>query len=203
MGDLAGAPVTFMILAANVLVSAIAFTNREFLLANLLTTQGVKRGEVQRVVTSGFIHGSLAHLAVNMLTFYFFAPYLEGWIGAVNLVIIYFGALLLGSGWALVENWRNDGYAALGASGAVSGIVLAFCMLHPLAELYVFFAIPMPAIVFAVLYIVISASLSGRANRRIAHEAHLGGAIAGIVLTLLLVPGSGQNFIDQLRGLFG
>jgi len=200
---LEGTPITFILLAANVLASFIAFSNPGFLSANLLTTNGVRAGEVQRLLTSGFIHGSGVHLFVNMLTLYFFGPYLEQMLGPVNYLIVYFGALIGGSAWALVENWKNPNYAALGASGAISGVIVSFCVFEPFAMLYIFFAIPMPAIVFAVLYIAFSAAMTGRANKRIAHEAHLGGALAGLALTLILVPGSGSAMIEAVRDYFG
>lgn len=203
MLGLEGAPVTFMLLAANVLISVIAFTNPPFLMANLLATNGVRAGQVQRLLTSGFIHGSVTHLLVNMLTLWFFGPYLEQMIGVQNYLIVYFGALLAGSAWALVENWKNPRYAALGASGAVSGVIVSFCVFEPFAMLYLFFAIPMPAIVFAGLYIVFSAAMSGRENNRIAHEAHLGGALAGVALTLILVPGSGEALVNAIRNAIG
>ena len=196
---LEGTPITFILLAANVLASFIAFSNPSFLNSNLLTTNGVRAGEVQRVLTSGFIHGSGVHLLVNMLTLYFFGPYLEQMLGPRNYLIIYFGALIGGSAWALVENWQNRQYAALGASGAISGVVVSFCVFEPFAMLYLFFAIPIPAIVFAVLYIAFSAAMSGRQGNRIAHEAHLGGALAGLALTLILVPGSGERLVEALR----
>ncbi len=198
-----GTPITFILLAANVLASFIAFSNPGFLSANLLTTNGVRAGEVQRVLTSGFIHGSGAHLLFNMLTLFFFGPYLEQMLGPMNYLLIYFGSLIGGSAWALVENWKNPNYAALGASGAISGVIVSFCVFEPFAMLYIFFAIPMPAIVFAVLYIAFSAAMTGRANKRIAHEAHLGGALAGLALTLILVPGSGAAMVQAVMDLFG
>jgi membrane associated rhomboid family serine protease len=197
-----GTPITFILLAANVLASFIAFSNPGFLSANLLTTNGVRAGEVQRVLTSGFIHGSGAHLLFNMLTLFFFGPYLEQMLGPMNYLLIYFGSLIGGSAWALVENWKNPNYAALGASGAISGVIVSFCVFEPFAMLYIFFAIPMPAIVFAVLYIAFSAAMTGRANKRIAHEAHLGGALAGLALTLILVPGSGAAMVQAVMDVF-
>ena len=198
-----GAPFTFLILAANVLISVLAFRDPRLSNGLLLTTRGIRAGEFHRLVTSGFIHGSGGHLFVNMLTLYFFGPYLEVMLGSGRMLIVYFGSLVAASAWAVTENWRKPDYAALGASGAVSGAVLSFSLLQPTTMLYVFFAIPMPAFVFAGLYIAVSAMLAGREGNRIAHEAHLGGALAGIALTILIVPGSGARFVAAVRDMIG
>ncbi len=203
MDLLYGAPFAFLILAANVLISVLAFRNARLLNQLLLTTRGIRAGEWHRLITSGFVHGSGMHLFVNMVTFYFFGPVLESLLGSTRMLIIYFGSLLAASAWAVAENWRNSAYAALGASGAVSGVLLSFSILSPTTMLYVFFAIPMPAFVFAGLYIALSIALAGREGNRIAHEAHLGGALAGVVLTILLVPGSGVRFVSAVRDMLG
>ncbi len=201
---LAYSPVTFALLAANVLASMAGFSNRDFLDANLLTTRGVlQKGQIYRTVTSGFIHANQAHLFVNMLTLYFFGPYLEMLLGSVNFAIVYAVSLLAGSGWALVENMRNPAYAALGASGAVSGVVISFCLFRPFDLLYLFFILPIPAALFAVLYIAFSAFMTSREGGRIAHEAHLGGAIGGFAATVILRPEAWGKFIQALSGLFG
>ncbi|MEE9381770.1 MAG: rhomboid family intramembrane serine protease [Hyphomonadaceae bacterium] len=203
MGIFETAPVTFILLVANVLISLFGFSNREFLSSNLLTTQGVlKQGQVHRTVTSGFIHANQMHLFVNMLTLYFFGPYLEARLGSSGFAFVYGVSLLAGSGWALVENLKNMQYAALGASGAVSGIVIGYCLFEPFSLLYLFFFIPIPAALFAVLYIAFSAAMSGREGKRIAHEAHLGGAVGGFVATLLIRPEAWGEFIGALSGLF-
>lgn len=198
------APVTVALLAANVLASLVGMSSREFLESNLLTTRGVlQQKQFHRVVTSGFIHAGQLHLFVNMLTLYFFGPYLEWKLGSASFAIVYAVSLLAGNGWALIENWRNTEYAALGASGAVSGVVIGFCLFEPFTLLYLFFIIPIPAALFAVLYIAFSAAMTGRTGNRIAHEAHLGGALGGLVATLLIRPEAWSEFIQALSGLFG
>ena len=198
------APVTVAILVANILASLVGMSNREFLESNLLTTRGVlQQKQLHRIVTSGFIHAGQLHLFVNMLTLYFFGPYLEVRLGSSGFAIVYAVSLLAGSGWALVENWRNTQYAALGASGAVSGVVIGYCLFEPFSLLYLFFVIPIPAALFAVLYIAFSAAMTGKAGNRIAHEAHLGGALGGLVTTLLIRPSAWSEFIQALTGLFG
>ncbi len=201
MSFLAEAPVTYALIVVNVAVSLLAFANMDFFRSWMFSVGHITReGEIHRVITSGFLHASPAHLLFNMLTLWFFGPWLEqpDMLGRNGMLIVYFGSLLAGNGWALVENFRKLDYTAVGASGAISGVVLAFCLYKPFAMLLVFFILPLPAIVFAVLYISYSAFAMGRDNSNIGHEAHLGGAIGGLVITLVLQPGILNHLIDQI-----
>ncbi len=148
-------------------------------------TGAVRAGQWHRFVTPAFLHADLGHLLVNMLTLYFFGPAVETIYGTGGLLAIYLGSQLAAQGYAYWRKREEPGYTALGASGAVSGVVLAFCVFAPLAKLYLFFAIPLPAIVFGIGYIAYSSFAMG-GKGRIAHEAHLGGAIGGAALALLL-----------------
>src|SRR5690606_22389665 len=110
-------------------------------------------------------------------------------------------------GLTLALHRNNPQYAAVGASGAISGIVFAFCLFRPFERIYIFFALPMPAIVFAVLYVVVSiyAMRHGREQGMtggIAHEAHLGGALGGLVLTIALEPRVIDLFLGAIRSAF-
>ena len=107
--------------------------------------------------------------------------------------------LLGASAWMLWEKRNSLNYSAVGASGAVSGVILGFCLFEPFARL-TFFVIPMPAIVFGIGYIALSLFLSRRQNTVIAHGAHLGGALAGLVLTALLRPDVVGDFIRVVSG---
>ena len=203
MDAFAAAPVTYILILINVVASFLAFSNRAVFDYGVFEVGAVvKRYEVHRLVTSAFLHASPTHLMVNMLTLYFFGPALESpvMLGAKGFVLVYVGALLAGGLWSLVENLDKPDYAAVGASGAVSGVVLAFCLFQPFAMLLVFFILPMPAILFAVLYIGYSAFASGDEASRIGHEAHLGGAIAGLLITMTLHPGLLNGIIARLTG---
>ena len=97
--------------------------------------------------------------------------------------------------------WRhrdNAKYSAVGASGAVSSVLFSFILFQPFSMLYIFAAIPMPAIVFAVLYVALSIYSAKQGGGPIAHEAHLGGALGGVVLTLILYPAALGIFLGQL-----
>ncbi|MEL6325180.1 MAG: rhomboid family intramembrane serine protease [Pseudomonadota bacterium] len=200
-------PLTFGLIAANVVASMIAFQSPQFRDQNLFVVGPIlKGGEVYRVVTSGFLHGGSLHLLANMVTLYYFGPPLERWLGGPGYLAVYFGALIGGGAWLLLEKRRILNYAALGASGAVSGVLIAFCLFEPFAMLGIFFIIPMPAFLFAALFIGLSAYLSS--NRPggaggIAHEAHLGGAVVGGFITVLLEPGVWGSFLKELTSVFG
>ena len=203
MADLSAAPVTLILLVVNVLVSGYALLVDASLIDRLAfkPRRILEDGEYQRMITAGFVHAGLAHLAFNMITLYFFGPYLERLLGPLQFLVLYFGSELAAHGLTLAIHRNDPQYAAIGASGAVSGVVFAFCLFNPFAMLGVFFIIPMPAIVFAVVYVVgsIYAMRSAEGGRGgIAHEAHLGGALAGLMLTVLMEPRAIGVFLQQL-----
>lgn len=149
-----------------------------------------------RVFTSSFLHGDYFHLLFNMLTLWFFGPVVEYILGADGFIVVYFGAILTSGIISFYVNRHNYAYSSLGASDGVSGVVLSFCLFYPMAPIYIMFIpIGIPAILYGVLFMLISAQMMGRGGR-IAHEGHLGGAIAGVVLTWLMKP-------DALTQYFG
>jgi membrane associated rhomboid family serine protease len=200
------APVTMLLLAANVLVSLYALSNPALIDRLSFRPQHVLRqGEWWRLLTGGFVHAGIAHLAFNAITLYFFGRFIEVLLGPGPLLIIYFGSELAAHGLTLAAHHDDPHYAAVGASGAVSGVVFGFCLFRPLRNLYLFFAIPIPALLFAVGYVGFSIyamreTAEGRAGMTggIAHEAHLGGAIGGLLLTVLLEPRAIGIFLRQL-----
>lgn len=194
------APVTILLLLGTVAISIAAFRDSRIAERFLLSTEGVlRRRQYYRVVTSGFLHGDPMHLFMNMLTLFFFGPFLELGLGPVNFLLIYFASMLAGSALALTENFRNPRYRALGASGAISGAMIVFALFQPFAMI-LFFFIPMPAVLFAVLFIGYSAMAAGRAQDGIGHDAHLGGALMGLTLVCVLWPSQLYELVDEARG---
>ncbi|ACT60663.1 rhomboid family intramembrane serine protease [Hirschia baltica] len=200
---LLGAPITLALIAANVAFSLIGFSNEKFFRANyLLVGDIVQKHQWYRVLTSGFLHVSPGHLLLNMLTLFFFGPYLEiKLLGPTGYLLVYFVSLIAGGAWAVLENYRRLDYSAVGASGAVSGALISFCMFEPFSLIYLFMIIPIPAIVFGVAFISYSAFASGNEDSKIGHEAHLGGAIAGLLVTVCLHPGILNSLISQVLSL--
>ncbi|WOR16450.1 rhomboid family intramembrane serine protease [Hyphomonas sp. FCG-A18] len=198
-------PATFVLIAANVIASMIAFSNPRFMEQNLFHVGPILQGrEWHRIVTSGFLHGGFFHLLINMYVLYGFGRLLEhpNVLGTGGFLIVYGAALLGGSFWSLLENRRKPDYRALGASGATSGIILSVCLFAPFATL-ILFVIPMPAVVFGVVFIVLSAVLAQRENKVIGHEAHLGGALAGLIATMLVRPDALSIFSEQVAARLG
>lgn len=186
---LLNAPATIGLLVANIILSVAAFRTPRLIDAVMFDMRRIRQDhQYQRLLTSGFVHGDGLHLFVNMLTLFFIGPTLEYIVGTGRFLGIYFASLLVGSLWTLVENHRNLEYRALGASGAISGVTTAFALFAPFTMFYLFFAIPIPAILFAVLYIAWSAFAQGRVNDGIGHAAHLGGALTGVVLVCVFWP---------------
>ena len=206
MPELTAAPVTLILLAANVVVSLYALFSDQSLIDRLSFRPRpiLENGEYYRMITAGFIHGGLMHLAFNMYALYLFGPVLEVILGPVKFLIVYFGAELAAHGLTLVLHKNNPNYAAVGASGAVSGIVFGFCLFYPNQGLgLIFIPIFIPAYLFALLYVGFSIFAMRRAQEQgqlggIAHEAHIGGAIGGLLLTVLLEPRAIPFFLEQV-----
>lgn len=204
MADIFSYPATLTLIVLNVFASLIAFQNDRFNTQNILWIGPMKdRGEWHRLISSGFLHVNGPHLFLNMYGLFMFGPVIEHVLGGVNFLIIYLASLIGGSVWAYWWNRDTPDYRAAGASGALSGIILAFCMIAPFSILLFLFVIPMWGIVFGVAFVVLSYVLSQRANRIIGHEAHLGGAVVGVVTTLLVEPRVWTSFLAQIAEKFG
>lgn len=163
----------------------------------------VRYNRWQTIITSGFLHGDLMHLMFNMLTFYFFAFSLERIIGPVNMFLIYFGSMFFSHIPSLIKHKDDYDYRSLGASGAISGILFSAILHFPDMRLGIFILpIRMPAIIFGILYLLWCWYAARKANDNIGHDAHLYGAIAGVVLTIILIPGIIDIFLNRLNYLF-
>ena len=205
MEQLLTTPVTALLIAGNVIASLIALSNPPFMARNLFHVGPIlEKKEWHRMVTSGFLHGGILHLFVNMYVLFMFGGFIEQVVGPISYLIIYFAALLGGNAWALLENKSKPSYRALGASGATSGIVMSFILFRPFEPLMIF-PIPffMPAVVLGILFVVVSAILAQRDNKTIGHEAHLGGALAGILVTIAVQPAALSNFSQQVSRALG
>ncbi|GAB2803998.1 rhomboid family intramembrane serine protease [Halomonas shantousis] len=206
MMNLAQTPFTLLLLIANVIISLYALKRGARLVSRLaLSPERVLRhGEIYRLVTAGFVHADGAHLLVNMITLYFFGPWMEILLGPVGFLVLYFGSELAAHGLSLIIQRGNPRYSAVGASGAISGVLFAFCLYQPFQLLYLFFMIPIPAIVFAIGFVAISMyAMKNRGSTQtggLAHEAHLGGALGGVVIAILLDPAALTMFLRQLGG---
>ncbi|RVT73360.1 rhomboid family intramembrane serine protease [Flavobacterium sufflavum] len=181
---------TFLIaiIIANALFSYKGFKDYSFFRKYEFHIGSIRAGEQIRMLTSGFLHVDLGHLAFNMITLYFFAPVVIAYLGSWVFLIIYFASLIFGSLLTFVLHKNDYGYRAIGASGAVTGILYSSILLQPDMMLGIFFIIPMPAYVFGILYLLYSIYGMKAKNDGIGHTAHFGGAIGGYLITLLVYP---------------
>jgi membrane associated rhomboid family serine protease len=149
------------------------------------------------MIMSGFIHADMTHLMFNMITFYFFALPLERFLGTSRFVVLYFVGLVVSHTCSWFKERRNPQYASLGASGAISAVLFAFIVYFPSTMLLVFF-IPMPALLFALLYVGYSWWASKNASDNINHDAHLCGALSGWGFVAATDPGAFSRMLSML-----
>jgi membrane associated rhomboid family serine protease len=181
-------PIVLLIIIGNVLFSMKGFDDYSFLDKYKFQVGKVLGKEKIRMLTSGFLHVDWMHLGFNMYALYVFGDIIATILGTISFLIIYLGSLVTGSLYTLYYHKKEPYYSAVGASGAVSGIIYSSILLFPDMQLLLFFAIPIPGYVFGVGYLLYSIYGMKKQVGNIGHAAHLGGAIGGFVLTLVLKP---------------
>lgn len=181
--------VTLIVIAANVIISLKGFNDYSFFEKYKFNTSAIRNNELIRMLSSGFLHVDMTHLFFNMFTLFIFAGVVAGRLGTVPFIVIYFASLLAGNMLSYTFHKDEPNYNAVGASGAVTGIVYSSILLYPDMSLYLFFIpIPIPAWIFGILYLLYSIYGMKRQLGNIGHDAHFGGAVAGYLVTLALVP---------------
>ncbi|AFL82389.1 putative membrane protein [Aequorivita sublithincola DSM 14238] len=180
---------TIIIIAANVIISMKGFNDFAFFEKYKFNIAGIRRGEKIRMFSSAFLHADFSHLLFNMLTLYFFANVVIGSVGVIYFVVIYVVSLLAGNLLSFYFHKDEYHYSAIGASGAVMGILYSAILFFPNMGLYLFFIpIAIPAWLFGMAYLLYSIYVMKKRMGNIGHDAHIGGAIGGYVLTLLFAP---------------
>jgi len=173
----------YSILALIVVISGIGLMAAPRIIEkNLLRPYRVARGsEYYTVITCGFVHADFAHLLFNSLTLFFFGPGLERLMGTTKFIALYVIGLVVSSLGTVFKQRNNPDYASLGASGAILSVLFAYIVYRPLDKIYLYFAIGIPAVLFASLYLGYSWWASGHARDRVNHDAHLDGALTGLI----------------------
>ncbi|MFV8356111.1 rhomboid family intramembrane serine protease [Flavobacterium sp. XS1P32] len=180
--------VLIALIVVNVLLSYKGFNDISFFRKYEFHVGSIRSGEQIRMLSSGFLHADMTHLIFNMLTLWFFAPVVISYLGDFSFLMIYFGSLIFGSLLTMFFHKDDYGYRAVGASGAVTGVLYSAILLQPDMMLGIFFVIPMPAYIFGILYLLYSIYGMKAKNDNIGHTAHFGGAIGGYLITLLKEP---------------
>jgi membrane associated rhomboid family serine protease len=197
---------TYLLIGINVVVSLIGFSmmNRGAGASMFFFSPNeVSAGRnYEGMVLSHFAHADGGHLLFNMMTLYFFGPVVEEGLGATAMLLIYVGAAIAATLVVYYRHRADPMYRALGASDSISGIIFAAIVLLPGMSIYfAFVPVPIPAPLFAVGYIVVSTFLMRRGGGRIGHEAHIAGAISGLILAGLLAPGGFGPLLDRIQSL--
>ena len=180
---------TLIIVLSNLLVSIRGFKDDSFFNALKFNIAAIQGGDYRRLLSSSFLHVDWKHFGFNMFTLYVFADIIIFQLGTINLYLIYIISLIAGNLLSYFIHKKEPYYSAVGASGAVTGIVYSAILLFPEMALYLFFVpIPIPAYVVGVGYMLFS--LYGMKKRlgNIGHDAHFGGAIGGSIMTLIIAP---------------
>ena len=176
--------VLLVILAANGLISYKGFNDTHFFRKYEFHIGSIRSGEQFRMFSSGFLHVDLMHLLFNMFTLYMFAPFVINSVGAMYFAYLYFGSLIAGNLLTLYFHKDEYYYRAVGASGAVMGIIYSAILLEPNLYMYGF----IPGYIFGFIYLLFSIYGMKAKKDNIGHVAHFGGAIGGYVITLAREP---------------
>ncbi len=187
--------ILIVIIAANVLFSLKGFNDLAFFRKFEFHIGSIRAGDQIRMITAGFLHADIGHLFFNMFTLFMFAPVVIDFFGSASFFLIYMGSLAFGSLLTLLMHKNDYSYRAIGASGAVTGILYSAILLDPSMSLYLFFIpIPIPAYLFGIGYLLYSIYGMKAKNDNIGHTAHFGGAIGGYLITLVKDP---TLFVDN------
>lgn len=196
-------PVAVLVIGSVAIVSVVGWIIPPLKRAFWLSPYDVRHGQIHRLLTNGWLHGGLWHLAVNMLTLYFFAGKVTQVLGEARFVALYVSAVIVSSIPTTLRHMGNRGYRSLGASGAVAAVMFSAILLHPKLKLALFFVpIPVPAVVFAAAYLAYSAYQSLAANDDVNHDAHFSGALYGALFTYLVEPARAEKSIRTLLSFF-
>jgi membrane associated rhomboid family serine protease len=200
MEYLTAAPVASFIFVITILTSLMAFSNDNIYANMILHPFSVYRGQrVYTVVTSGMIHNDWMHLFFNMLSYYFFAFQLEVDLGHWQFGLLYVVSLVLSDLPTVYKHKNDEWYHSLGASGAVSAVIFSAILFNPLTKMMIMpLPIPIPAVLFGVLYLVYCNYASKYSRDNINHDAHLFGALSGLLITIVLYPHIINNFITKV-----
>ncbi|MBN09013.1 MAG: rhomboid family intramembrane serine protease [Flavobacteriaceae bacterium] len=178
-----------VIIILNVFFTYKGFNDYRFFEKFRFKISDIRNNESFRLISSGFLHVDNPHLIFNMITFYFFGDIVLNVFGTFWFICIYIGSLLLGNLFSLIIHRNKPNYSAVGASGAVTGILFSAILTYPDLKLaLLFFPIPIPGYIFGLLYLAYTFYGMKNLNDGIGHSAHLGGAIGGILLSILLIP---------------
>lgn len=198
--------ITIILIGITVTISFYSFNKHELLQRLMLNPYLVKtQGQYFRFITSGFIHKDHSHLLWNMFSFYFFGTAVEyyfnslfGKSGVYYYVILYLSAIVISDIPTYLKQKNNSNYNALGASGGIGAVIFVFILLQPLQSICLYFALCMPGFVFGAGYMAYTYYQGRKSNDNISHDAHLYGALYGLLFCVAIYPASLPLFYEQV-----
>lgn len=198
---------TFIIIIATGIVSVSAFGNVELFNKLKFNAYQIKHsGEKWRFFSYALVHSGWMHLIINMYVLYSFGGVVEhefvlcyGALGSLYYVLLYAGGVLFSTLFDFGKHKDDMYYSAVGASGAVAAVVFSSILVDPSGSIFIFpIPFPLPSWVFGIAYLIYSAYMGKKGVDNIGHYAHFWGAVFGIVLTIILLPGVIPNFFDAV-----
>ena len=188
------------------IISFLSFNNYRLRDALIFSPPAVSiHRQYWRFLTCGFIHADMMHLGFNMLTLYFFGKALENYyMGILGLqhyyfLLLYLSAIIIANVPSYFKHREDYNYASLGASGGVVAVQFAFILIDPWSKILLFGGIPMPSIVFVILFLAYTIYMNRRGGDNVNHDAHLWGAVYGVVFTICARHEVVSMFLDQIK----
>jgi membrane associated rhomboid family serine protease len=198
--------ITYSILAITIIISLLAINDVHLKSKLLLNPYDVvEERNWYRMLTHGFVHADFLHLFFNMYVLYIFGVGVEAVFmqlfetrGYMMYPLFYIAAILFAGLPALVKHRENPSYNSLGASGAVMAVLFVFILFFPMQKLYfLFIPIGIPAYIMGPIILILEYVLAKRGGTNIAHDAHIAGAIFGIIFMVIAKPEVFIHFINQ------
>lgn len=201
--------ISIIIILATVIISMIGFKNYSISEAlNFNPYRIFQKKEYYRYVSHAFVHGDWVHLLVNMFVFFSFGVYVENSFAQLeaeqlisssklSFILLYFGGIIVASIRSFTKYKNLPWYRSVGASGAVSAVLFTSIFLSPLEKIYFYGVLPVPGIVFGILYLVYSSYMNRKSKDNINHDAHFWGAIYGFAFPLFLDLGLIDRFLNS------
>ncbi|WP_242926293.1 rhomboid family intramembrane serine protease [Pontibacter vulgaris] len=199
--------ITLILIILTVGISWYAWKNHDLMHRWIFQPYAVQRDNSwHRFLTSGFLHADFSHLFFNMFTLFFFGRAVEmtfiGLFGPVTGVLlyllIYLGGIIISDVPTYLKHRNDPAYRALGASGGVASVVFSSILFYPTQDICLYAILCLPGFILGVIYLIYSYYSGKRMGDNINHDAHFYGAVYGLLLTLVLFPAAGPNFVEQI-----